>query len=228
MNSDNKLLMYLGAAFLFVLVASFVSGQLFTLAAGSGNISDMLLSISNNPTLMNASVVVGLITSVGIIVLAALLYVVLSRQHKTIALIALGWWLAEAIALATSKIGLSALIPLSQEYVAAGSPAASHFQSLGNLLYSGVYLQGDQIHMLFYCLGGVLWFYLFFVSGYIPRALSMVGIVLESVALIGMILLLFDIDAAMVFFYPIALLELAAGLWLVVKRSSTFGIKQPA
>jgi hypothetical protein len=75
--------------------------------------------------------------------------------------------------------------------------------------------------MLFYCLGGVLWFYLFLVSRYIPRVLSVLGIVIESVALIGIILLLFDVNATMFFFYPVAALELVVGLWLVVK-----GIKE--
>jgi hypothetical protein len=217
MNKNKKTPKLLGAAFLFVLFASFISGSLLTSATGSGSISDMLLNISNNLTTMRASILIGLITSVGIVVLAALLYVVLSRQNKTIALVALGWWLAEAITLAVSKIGLSALIPLSLEYVAAGAPSTSHFQSLGNFLYSGVYLQGDEIHMLFYCLGGVLWFYLFLVSRYIPRVLSVLGIVIESVALIGIILLLLNVNAAMVFFYPVAVLELSVGLWLVVK-----------
>ena len=107
---------------------------------------------------MRTSIVVGLVTSIGIVVLAVLLYVVLHKQNKIIALVALGWWLAEAITLAVSTIGAFALIPLSLKFVEAGAPAASYFQTLGDFLYSGVFQLGNDIHMLFYCLGGILWF----------------------------------------------------------------------
>ena len=220
MHSDKNTPRLLGAAFLFVFVASLISAQLLTSVVGSSGISDILINISNNLTMMRTSILVGLVTSVGIVVLAILLYVVLYKQNKIIALVALGWWLAEATLLAVSKIGLFALIPLSREFVGAGAPAASYFQTLGDFLYSGVYQQGDNIHMLFYSLGGVLWFYLFYISRYIPRVLSILGLVIESVGLVGMVLLLFAVRVDMLFFYPIAVLEVAIGLWLMIKGIS--------
>ena len=217
MNSINKSAKLLGAAFLFVLVASMLSGLLLTSVVGSGSRSDTLVNISDNPTLMRTSIVVGLFTSIGIVVLAVLLYVVLHKQNKIIALVALGWWLVEAITLAVSKIGLFAMIPLSLEFIGAGTPGSSYYQTLGDFLYSGVYQQGDSIHMLFYCLGGILWFYLFYKSRYIPRVISALGLIIESVGLIGMVLVLFAVSDNMLFFYPIAVLELAIGVWLIVK-----------
>ena len=71
--------------------------------------------------------------------------------------------------------------------------------------------------MLFYSLGGVLWFYLFYRSRYIPHVLSIPGLVIESVGLIGMVLLLLAVRVDILFFYPIAVLELAVGLWLMIK-----------
>jgi len=217
MSSDKNTPKLLGAAFLFVFAASLISTQLVASVVGSGSISEILVNISASLTPIRISILVGLVTSVGIVVLAILLYVVLHKQNKTIALVALGWWLAEAILLAVSKIGLIALIPLSLEFVGVGAPSTSHFQSLGDFLYSGVYLKGDEIHMLFYSLGGVLWFYLFYISRYIPRVLSILGLVIESVGLIGMVLLLIAVNVNMLVFYPIAVLELAVGLWLMIK-----------
>ena len=78
---------------------------------------------------------VELLTSVGIIVLAVLLFVVLHKQNKTIALVALGLWLAEAVILAVSKIGAFALIPLSLEYIKAEAPDSSYFQTLSTLFF---------------------------------------------------------------------------------------------
>ena len=225
MNSDKNTPKLLGAAFLFVMVASILSGLLLTSVVGSGSISDTLVNISDNPTLIRLSSVFGLVTSAGIVVLAVLLYIVLHKQNKIIALVALGWWLAEAITLAVSKIGLFALIPLSLEFVEAGTPAASYFQSLGSFLYSDVFQQGDNIHMLFYCLGGILWFYLFYRSRYIPRVISVFGLAVESLALIGMVLLLFAVSDNMLFFYPIMVLELAIGLWLIVKGTRPYEVE---
>ncbi len=103
-NSGKNIPRLLGAAFLFVFVTG-LSDLLRTRVIGSGSISDILINISDNLTLMRISIMGILVSSIGIIVLAVLLYVVLHKQNKTIALVALGLWLAEAITLAISKIG---------------------------------------------------------------------------------------------------------------------------
>ena len=216
----------LGAAFLFVFVASIVSNLLLDSVTGSGSIPEMLARIAGNLGTMQISIVIGLFTSVGIVVLASLLYAVLYRQQKIVALVALGWWLAEAVLLAISKIGALGLVSLSQAFVAAGAPEGSFHQTLGSFLYSGLLKQGDDIHMLFYCVGGILWFYLFLRSRCIPRVLSILGIVIESVGLVGMILLLLSVQVDMLVFYPIAALELIVGVWLLIRGTPAQEIHQ--
>jgi len=219
MNSDKNTPRLLGAAFLIVFVASMLSGSLLKSAIGSGSISDTLVNISNNLMLMRISILVELVTSIGIIVLAALLYVVLHKQNEIIALVALGWWLAEAITLAVSKIGAFALIPLSQEYVKAGAPDSSYFQTLGDFFYYGFDRQGWAIHMLFFGLGGILWYYLFYRSKYIPRVLSAWGVIAVSLVSINVMLVLFDrnIELQMILLAPYLLFEALIGPWLMVK-----------
>jgi len=219
MNTDKHAIRLLGAAFLIVFVASMLSGSLLTSVVGSGSISDILLNISDNLTLMRISILVELVTSIGIVVLAALLYIVFNKQHKIIASVALGWWLAEAIILAVCKIGAFALIPLSQEYVEAGTPASSYFQTLGDFLYYGVDRQGWAIHMLFFSLGGILWYYLFFKSRYIPRVLSAWGVAAVSVVLINVLFVLFDrdLELVMVALAPYLVFEALIGPWLMFK-----------
>ena len=219
MNSDKNTIRLLGAAFLTVFVASLLSGALLDSAVGSGSISDNLINISNNITLMRISILVELVTSIGIIVLAMLLYVVLHNQNKIIALVALGWWLAEAITLAVSKIGAFALMPLSLEFIKAGTPGSSYFQALGDFFYYGFDRQGWALHMLFFCLGGILWYYLFFASKYIPRVLSAWGVVSVSLVLINILLVLFDrsIELQMIMLVPYLLFEALMGPWLMIK-----------
>ena len=65
MDSDKIPARLLGAAFLLVFVASMLSGSLQGSAIGSGNMSDKLTKISDNLTLMRASILVELVTRQG-------------------------------------------------------------------------------------------------------------------------------------------------------------------
>ena len=134
----------LGAAYLIVILTSFIGGQLLASVVGSGSMSDILVNISNSPTPVRISILADLFTSLGVIVLAVLLYAVLNKQNKIISLVALGCWLVEAISLATSKIGSLALIPLGQEFVKAGTPQPSYYLTLGEFLYNVVVVQLGQ------------------------------------------------------------------------------------
>ena len=90
------------------------------------------MNISKNVLQLRISNIVALVDSLAIVFLAVLFYAVFNRQHEIIALLALGFFLAEAIILAVSTIGTFALIPLSQDFVEAGAPEPSYFQALGD------------------------------------------------------------------------------------------------
>jgi hypothetical protein len=218
MNPDAKTARYLGAAFLFVFVASLVT-QLPGASRAELGISDLLADIAANVPLLRLSILVELANSLGIVVLAALLYVVLRSQSKTIALVALGWWWAEALMLAISKIGTYALIPLSQEFVAAGAPKSSYYQTLADFLYHGIDRQGYLIHVLFFGVGAILWYSLFYRSRFVPRALSIWGLASVSLVVMNSVLVLYDpgIGNQLYLLVPYLLFEPAIGLWLVVK-----------
>ena len=224
MNSNNCIPRFLGVAFFSGAVLSIAQMYLSLFTLLSGNISDSFINISNNLTQMRISILLALFTSIAIIVLAVLLFIILHKQNKIIALVALGWWLAEAIILAVSKIGNFALIPLSLEYVKAGAPDSSNFQILGTLFF-GVDRWGDTIHMLFFCLGGILWYYLFYRSKYIPRVLAVWGILAVSLALIGTLLVIFDFEPSMILVIPNGLFELTIGIWLMLKGIRLYKIE---
>ena len=208
---------FLGAAFLFVIFTSLTGGILFMSATGSGSISDMLVNISKNATPMRLGILDGMLNSTGIVVLAVLLYVVLRQQDKNLSLIALGSWLAEAIVYAFMQIGALALISLSLDFVAAGAPASSFYQTLGAFLYNGVYGQGLMIHMWFYCTGGLLWYYMFYKSRYIPRAISLFGLLAVTLALAGIVFQVMGYAVPIYVSLPILPFELIIGIWLLLK-----------
>jgi len=215
----------LGAAFLIVIVTSLIAG-IFGLNSGTtvspDGVSDQLVSISNNLDMMHISILGGMLNATSIVFLAVLLYIVLSSQDKVLALVALGLWLAEAVFYAIMQIGTLALIPLSQEFVRAGAPANSFYQVLGEFLYNGINGNGLAIHMWFYCAGGLLWYYLFYRSQYVPRAISLFGILAVILGLAGIAFQLIGYSVPIYVYLPIGLFELIIGIWLVLK-----GIEEP-
>ena len=215
MNSDRNTPRLLGAAFLLQAVASLVSGLiLLQPLIVSGNIINSMTNISNNALQMRASIVGEMITAIGIVILGVLLYITLKKQNMKIALVALGLYLIEAALLAASRIPAFSLLRISQESVIAGHPA--YLQTLGNLLYESLDF-GYSLHMLVFVLGATLFYYLFFKSGFLPRVLSLWGLIAAPLALIGILFVLFGYDVPIVVFLPNLPFELTIGVWLMVK-----------
>jgi len=204
MNIEMNTIRLLGIAQLLVIVGGVITERLLAKAVGSGSSSDILVNISESLTRMRISNLVAMFLSFVIVVLGVLYYFVFYKEYKIIALIALGCFLAAAVTVAVSKIGAYALIPLSQEFVEAGAPETSYFQTLGDFLYNGVDRRGYDIQMLFTCLGLILVNYLFYISGYIPRALSIWGLLAIFLLTIPTVLALYDRD----FFRPTMILAL--------------------
>ena len=223
MTIDKSTPKLLGVAYLIQFVASLLSGPLSDAATGSGSISEKLVSISSNVMLMRVSIVAEVVTSLGIIIMTVLLYVVLQKQNKTIALVALVFWLTEAILLVVSSIGSNALIPLSLEYVGAGTPDPSYFLTLGTL-FSEFAEFSYAIHMLFFGLGGILWYYLFYKSEYIPKALALWALVLMPLMPLDVLLFLLGVGLESVLRIALLLPLIAylpyeglMGIWFIVK-----------
>jgi len=173
-----------------------------------------MTNIANNALQMRASIVVEMITVIALVILSVLLFVTLKKQNMKIALVALGLRLTEVALLAVSRIATFALLRISQESVIAGHPA--YLQTLGNLFYE---LQefAYSLNMVFFTLGATLFYYLFYKSGYIPRVLSLWGLIAAPLAFIGTLGELFGIVVPLVVFLPNLPFELAIGLWLMIK-----------
>ena len=194
MTTDVNTIKLLGVAQVLVFVSFLITESLQASAVGSGSISDILLSISKRLSLMRISGLAALGQTLVIITLGVLYYVVFYKEYKIIALVALGCFLLAAISLVVGKIGANALIPLGRDFAEAGAPDPSYFQTLGDFLYNGVDKRGSDIQTLFSILGFLLVNYLLYISGYIPRALSIWGLAAVFLALIPALLELYEPD----------------------------------
>jgi hypothetical protein len=203
MNIEPNTVRLLGAAQVLVFIGIMITGGFLTSvvgyfgsAVGSDSISELLVNIlKKNTSRMRISNLLALGESLAVISMGVLYYVVFYKEYKTIALVALVCFLVSAITFTVSKIGTNALIPLSQKFVEAGAPEASYFQTLGDFLYNSVDQRGYDIYGFFNTLGFLLVNYLLFVSRAIPRTLSIWGLAAVFLALIPMVLQLYERDA---------------------------------
>jgi hypothetical protein len=220
-NSDKFTPRALGVAFIYVAFASLFGGLLlqslsWTMFGPAENISETMIKISENTQTMRLSITVFLLEVVGMVLLAVLLFTFLKKQNKNIARWAYGLWIIQAAMLAARQIMAFLLLYISQEFVQAGAPDSSYFQTLGGLFYESIQFVYNA-QMVFYCVGGFLFYYLFLRSRYIPRALSLWGLIAVSVAFIGELFVLLGYEVSLIVFLPILPFELSIGIWLAVK-----------
>lgn len=221
MDSNKFTPRLLGIVFVIQAVASLVSGLMSRALIESDNISNTMINISNAPGKMLGSIVGELITAIAIILLAVVLYTTLKKQNKIIARWALGLRITEVAVLAVSRIFAFSLLYTSQLFVKAGAPDSSYFHTLGSLFYESA-SYGYEINMLFFILGGLLFYYLLLKSKYVPIVFPIWGITATSLAFIGTLLGLFGIIGAfsvtaMALALPNLPFELAIGVWLMIK-----------
>ena len=110
-------------------------------------------------------------------------------------------------------VGFS-LLRTSQAYVTAGQPA--FLQAMGSLASETMDF-GYTLHMLPFCLGAMLFYYLFYKSGIIPRALSLWGLVTVSIALAATLLAILGYEVPFFVYLPYAPFEFVIGVWLLIK-----------
>ena len=203
---DGRLSRYLGAAFLVQFFAS-LAGGILSASILSGSISGVLANVSGNSTQMRASIALQLLTSVAIIAMTLLLYAALKNQNRVVALVGVGWWLAEAILLAVATLGTYALLSLG-----------ATDQTLGSISLGFSHHAGD-IAMLFFCVGGFLWYYLLFRSRLVPPPLSIWGLVSLPTVLVATLMLIWDrgLNPSFALYALYVPVELVVGLWLLIK-----------
>jgi len=220
MNTTNKTSRLLGFAFLFQFVTSFTSGVIIRpLWFLEGDMAQSLRNIAANPSLLQICVLLDMLTALGVIFLGAVLFVTLRKQNERLALTALGFYILEGALLAASKLSAYSLLGISQEFVATGQPA--NLLLMGKLAYESMDFVGSTLHMLAFCIGAILFYYLLYKSKVVPGWMSLWGLITVFPMLIGTMMQIFGYTLPFGFYIPYAPFELVIGIWILVK-----GIKE--
>jgi hypothetical protein len=150
------------------------------------------------------------------------LYPVLRRHGEGPALAAMGFRLMEGTLQVVSAIGIVALLGLSQEFVKAGSPSGSFYQSAGAAIKAVNDWVGNGAYLFPWCIGASIYYSIFYRTRLIPRWLSLwglLGLALMLVSAFGAMLgFMGSMSSAQILFsMPIAVQEMVLAVWLIVK-----------
>lgn len=173
-----------GIMFIFFITVSIFHYTLIeTRLIVSGNTADIINFIRTNELLFRAGIVIDLILFISGIILSFVLYVILNRANKNLALLALILMLIETVtAVVIEFSSFIALLLLNNK----GYLPLIETEQVEVLL--GLTLSfraaGYSIVNLFFSMGFIIVFYLFFISNYIPKKLSVLGILLFLLMLI--------------------------------------------
>jgi hypothetical protein len=120
----------------------------------------------------------------------------------------------EAVLLAVSRMEAFSLLRISQEYVATGNPV--YLLTNGNLAFESMNF-GYTLLMLAFCPGGILFYYLLYKSGIVPRTLSLWGIITVFPMLVGTLTQIFGYTIPFIFYLPYVPFEFVIGVWILVR-----------
>ncbi|WP_047866646.1 DUF4386 domain-containing protein [Rubrobacter aplysinae] len=153
---------------------------------------------------------------------ALALYPILRKYSVSLSLGFVGF---RIIAEAFQIIGVVLLLlflPLSQEFVIAGAPGSSYFQTLGGLLREGRDLVNHVALFLALSIGDLMLYYILYRSKLVPRWLSVWGVIGVALAISASLLIMFRfIDVVtptyITLILPWGLQQIVLAAWLIIK-----------
>ena len=227
MNANRKTAIIVGILFLTA-TATFMLGD-------SGLIEsilddpDYLITVSENKSQVIIGMLIAFIDGIAIVGIAIFLFPILKKHSEPIALGYVSVRIAEFVIIVAYLIIPLLLIDLSQEFVKAGAPDASYFQTSGTLFLAARYWTLQMIY-IFNFLAGLMLSYLLYQSKLVPRFLSVLGLIGYALLLPGTLLHIFghiDMLGEVIVFIPGALFELVLPIWLFVKGFNSSAITLP-
>ena len=161
-------------------------------------------------------------TYVGI---AISLYPVLKRHNPYLAFGFAGFRIMTGVFIIIGVVFLPLILTISHEFVKAGAPDSSYFQTLGGLLREGRDLINHVAMAFAVSFGGLMFYYLVYQAKLVPRWLSGWGLIGTALAILATFLVMFRLigiitPSYIILTVPIALQEMVLAVWLIVKGFS--------
>jgi len=221
MDSNRKTAIIVGALFITATVAYSLSVIFFDLFLVG---SDYLTKAFENKSQVIIGAFLVLIDSVAVAGIGIVIYPILKKHNETLALGYVGARIVECLLFIVNAITILTLLTLSQEFLKAGAPDASYYQTLGTVLLAA----GDWAYLLglglAFALSALILNFVLYQSKLIPRWLSGWGLIGAALVFANYLLQSFSINPVEILFYPIALQEMVFAIWLIVKGFNSSAI----
>lgn len=181
---------------------------------------DTISTINNiiaNELLYRIDATITLLMFIGVVFLALALYKILKPVNKFLAQLSLLWRFAEATIGMFAILSNFILLTLITNKSYIERFGTEQFYALAELLQK-LYWEATPIIFVLLAIGSIITFYLFLKSRYIPKLLSIWGIISYSLVLIGsLISLVFSGESYLIFGSQTIIFELVIGCWLMFK-----------
>jgi len=116
------------------------------------------------------------------------------------------------------------LVELSREHAEAASAGAPHYQTLSSLLLAAHNSTASWFTSIVFCLGSLMFYYLFYQSRLIPRWLSIWGLAGAVLYLATPLLDMFGHGFG-ILMLPLAVAEIVLAVWLIAKGLNFSALK---
>lgn len=207
-----------GALFILATVAALVSKTLLDAAIDN---ADYLETIDAHQGQLIAGAFFKIVAGFACAGIAMAFYPVLKARNPGLAIGSVGFRLMEGMLYVLGAVSALLLIPLSQDFLSAGSPPASYYDTMGQLLTSSRDLTGLAGILAFYA-GGSMYYVILYRTQLVPRWLSGWGLVSVALGLAAALLVLFRVVEPLsapqvVLNLPLAVNEMVLAVWLIAK-----------
>ena len=226
MNSDKMTARIVGVLFITATVAPILTAPFIGFLGGGilgEPIPDYLVNVSANEMQVYIGMLIELIWALAVVGIPVMLFRILKKHSEALSLGFFGLRSIEALCTIVGSIILLTLLTLSQEFVKAGVPDVSYFQTLGTLLLAArewTFMIGSG---LVWSLSALILNHILYRSKLIPRWLSGWGLVGATLSFATYLLQFLSINLD-ILFLPIALQEMVFAVWLIVKGFNSSAI----
>ncbi|TVX96631.1 DUF4386 domain-containing protein [Cohnella terricola] len=202
-----------------LLIAGLVTGIFSVVPVIDG--ADYLVKASINENQVQIGVIFQLLMVVTYVVVPIVLYPILSKHNKGLALGSVAFGIIAGVFIIIGVIILLLLLTLSHEFAKVGTLNGSYFQSLGGLLREGRDLVNHVATTLAFVVAMFLINRIFYQTKLVPRWLSVSGILGSALSILASLLFMIrfiGLDATyMMLNIPIAFQQLVLAIWLIIK-----------
>jgi hypothetical protein len=219
MNTNRKTAIIVGVLFIIATAAPIMTAPFIGFLGGGiigEPIPDYLVTVSANQNQVYIGMFIELIWALAVIGIPVVLFPVLRKQNEASALGFFGLRFTEALSTIVGSIILLTLLTLSHEFVEAGVPDASYYQTVGTLFLAAREWTFTIGSGLVWSLSALILNGMLFQSRLIPRWLSVWGLVGATLSFATYLLQFLGVDLD-ILFLPIALQEMVFAVWLIVK-----------